>query len=118
MIPNRKALEMVVADLLQEDDARIVVEGDRDAAALMSCGVPKHSIFKAGQKSYAHAENLITYGIRKVIPLFDNDRTGKNKFSLFMRYFSSVGPQVDQSYSIRVRKAGLVCIEDLDNVLS
>lgn len=117
MVPNRLALNELVSDLNVED-ACIIVEGKRDVAALASLGIPRERIVATAQKRYCDLEGCIGDGHKKLIPLFDNDRTGERRMDSFKRYFSGTGYRIDESFYKRVRDAGLVCVEDIEDVLN
>ncbi len=116
MIPNKAALENVITDL-SSDDGCIIVEGKRDISALVALGIAKDRILQTAQIRYCDLEAKMRSGYKKLIPLFDNDRTGRNRLSSFMAYFSANGTPIDLSYSSRIKNSGLVCLEDIDNVV-
>ncbi len=117
MIPNVAALEDIIKDLCQED-ACIIVEGKRDVSALAYLGIPKGRILEAAQITYSTLEGRIRQKeYQKLVPLFDNDRTGEDRMAGFMSYFSGGDMTIDESYSRRTKRAGLACIEELDNIL-
>ncbi len=116
MIPNRVALESVITDL-SADNGCIIVEGKRDINALVALGVDKSRIIQTAQIRYCDLEAKIQPCYKKLIPIFDNDRTGSNRLSSFMAYFSANGVPIDLSYSNRIKNSGLICLEDIDNVL-
>jgi len=60
----------------------VVVEGKRDAEALIAIGVPRHRIFLAAQKPLAALlERLRKNGISEIIDMFDADAAGRKKSS-------------------------------------
>lgn len=113
MVPNHVALRRLINDLRQEEGACIVVEGMRDFKALACLGVPKDRIIQAAQTRYSELEKRISIKTKKLIPLFDNDQTGRTRLSNFIAYFSSNGLPIDYSYCSRTRSAGLSCIESI-----
>ena len=116
MFPNAAMLESLVNDLSKED-AVIVVEGKRDTDALTRLGIRRDRIIQAAQRSCRDLEARIAGDYTKLIPLFDNDRSGRKRLALFSAYFSSSRMWIDYSYTRRMRSAGLYCVEDADNVL-
>ena len=117
MIPNVAALEDIIKDLSRED-AGIIVEGKRDVSALTGLGVSKKMILEAAQVTYSTLESRIRdKGYHKLVPLFDNDRTGEKRLAGFMSYFSGGSITIDGSYSRRTKRAGLACIEEIDDIL-
>ncbi len=116
MVPNKLALERIIEDLAA-DEGCIIVEGKRDASALVSLGIAKERVVTTAQTRYCDLEPKIPNGYKKLIPIFDNDRTGANRLASFLAYFYANGLPIDASYFKRVRGSGLVCLEDIDNLL-
>ncbi len=116
MVPNYAALRALLHDLGGEREARILVEGKRDIAALSGLGIPKERIVQTAQMNYSQLEKTLPKET-KLIPLFDNDRTGLLRLKRFIGYFSANGFSIDYSYSARCRTAGLTCLEDIGDLL-
>ena len=116
MIPNKAALLDIIKALSNEGNGTLlVVEGKRDVEAFTRLGLPKINIIKAAHSRYCDLEASLRTA-KKIIPLFDNDRTGQKRLHDFDAYFTGVTP-IDHSYETKIRNAGICCIEDLDDLL-
>ncbi len=102
---------------LKYENAGIVVEGKRDYYALLNSGIDGNRIFESARSSNSNLEKKLSDGFDKVIPLFDSDRTGRNRLRLFSAYFAGTSVKIDLSYDSRLIMAGITHIEDIDNVL-
>lgn len=113
-MPHNDSLLRIIGSLRQED-AIIVVEGKRDYIALTKLGIDDRRIVQCAQRREGDVEPMLMYEHRKVIPLFDNDRTGKIRAMRFYRYFNGE-VNIDDSYSTRFNRLGLIHIEDLSSI--
>ena len=116
MIPNKAALLDIIRELSNEEKGTLfVVEGKRDVEAFMRLGILKTNIIKAAHSRYCDLESALR-AAKKIIPLFDNDKTGQKRLHGFDAYFTGVTP-IDHSYGTKIKSAGVYCIEDLDDIL-
>jgi 5S rRNA maturation endonuclease (ribonuclease M5) len=115
---GKRELARIIEDIKENAcDSVILVEGKRDEYALEKLGIPYSSIIKVSYKNNNQIyEDVIRYGRNKIIALYDNDRTGKNKFSMLKSFFEGMGIKI-LDYKTALEKAGITYIEEIDNRL-
>ncbi len=111
---HRDSLVSLINDLSNEDSAIIVVEGKRDFKALTSLGIQKERILQCAQHPERELEQFIMTCAKKVIPLFDADRTGRIRAQRFSRYFQGQ-TLIDRSYAQRLINLGFTYTEEMDD---
>lgn len=94
-----EALEALLADLvLDNEELPVVVEGEKDVAALRELGLEGEILRAKGPSSvFAVAEHVARHH-RKVILLVDWDRGGGHLARLLMEAFDANGVRYDDSY--------------------
>jgi len=115
---GKAQLEKIIQDIKSSSyDAIILVEGKRDKEALKKAGIPDYLIMQVSYKDNNQIyEEIIRYEKRKIIALYDNDNTGKKKFSRVKAFFNGMGIQI-LDYKKRLKNAGITYIEEIDNRL-
>lgn len=106
------AMERIREDSL---DSVILVEGKRDREALERAGIPSYGILQVSHKTPNEIySDVMLYNRKKIIPLYDNDRTGESKLQKLGAFFSGMGMNM-LDYRTVLRKRGITYIEEIDN---
>ncbi len=116
---NRKCLGEIVKDIRNDSqDSVIIVEGKRDKNALRNVGISCPSIIQVSYKNNNQVYNeILSYNRKKVILLYDNDRTGENKYFKLKRFFEGLGMNL-LDYRRALKNAGITYIEEIDDHLA
>lgn len=115
---NRKCLGEIIKDIRNDSqDSVIIVEGKRDKNALRNVGISCKSIIQVSYKDNNQIyKEIMSYNKEKVILLYDNDRTGENKFYKLVRFFSGLGIKLID-YRKELENVGITYIEEIDDRL-
>ena len=101
---------------LSNSDKAIIVEGNKDRAALQELGI-KNNIFTINKPLYALAEEVAEQS-RDVIILTDLDREGKMLYGKLSAALQRLGVRIDNQYrEFLFRKTKIRQIEGLYNSL-
>ena len=115
---GKQELEKILWEIKNKsNDSIILVEGKRDEEALTKAGIPDYSIIQVSYKNNNQIYNeVISYNKKRVIALYDNDRTGRMKLSNIKAFFAGLGIQF-LDYKKALERAGITYIEEIDNRL-
>ncbi len=115
--PKQSQLAKILGSLAS-DDSKILVEGKRDKNALIKGGISRSRIYIAAHMSCNKFDRLMSNDdIKKVVLLFDNDRSGYQRTERFERYFSGYDTEFDVSYMRSLKRSGITYVEELNNLL-
>lgn len=119
IIVGRKPLGEIIKDIRDNsDDSVILVEGRRDKNALRSAGVPNCPIIQVSYKNNNQIyREVMSYNREKVILLYDNDRTGEDKYCKLKGFFTGLGMKL-LDYRRALENAGITYIEEIDDRLA
>jgi len=111
-------LEILINSIKEDsNDAVILVEGKRDKDALEKVGILPNNIIEVSYKNQNQICNEIELcKKRKIIPLYDNDRTGNTKMYKLSAFLSGLDIKI-LDYRKKLNHKGITYIEEIDNRL-
>ncbi|MGC8533792.1 MAG: toprim domain-containing protein [Candidatus Parvarchaeum sp.] len=114
----KEGLAQIIESIKKDSyDSVILVEGKRDKEALKKAGIPGYAILQVSYKDENTIYNeLILYHRDKIIPLYDNDRTGEKKLSKLKNFLCGMGLKL-VDYRSSLNENGITYIEEIDNRL-
>ncbi len=115
--PKPQKLTRILISLAQED-SKILVEGKRDEMALVNGGIDKSRIYRAAYRTCGYFEKLVSSPKNsRIVLLFDNDRSGRERTNRFVKYFNGYDAELDTSYMESFRRSGIMYVEELNSLL-
>jgi 5S rRNA maturation endonuclease (ribonuclease M5) len=111
-----RSLVNIISDIKEESyDSVILVEGKRDKEALKKAGISDYAIIEVSYKNPNQIYNeLMQYNRKKVIALYDNDKTGEHKVSKLKDFLYGMSIKL-LDYRNSLNKLGITYIEEIDN---
>ena len=119
MTGNRNLLN-IIKEIKDDtgEDTLILVEGKRDKEALEKVGILPSKILAVSYRDKNSIYSIMERdGKHRIIPLYDNDRTGNSKMKMLKAFFYGLGIDLID-YRKRLGKNGITYIEEIDNRLN
>lgn len=114
---DRSLAEIISSIKKDSYDSVILVEGKRDKEALKKAGISDYAIIEVSYKNQNQIySELMRYNRKKIIALYDNDKTGENKVSKLKNFLYGMGIKL-LDYRRSLDKIGITYIEEIDNRL-